>query len=104
MLLRGGIRMDNNLVSNMRYVLSKAKNAHHKYEQNVLDGRFDKDWYKWYADFILNSNIKSELKKNITEEEMESFLKEITDEHSEKELKDDWEDYAAEKLISHFKS
>jgi len=94
--------MENNLVSNMRYVLIKAKNAHHKYEQNVLDGKFDKDWYKWYADFILNSNIKNELKKNITEEEMESYLKEITDEYSEKEPEEDWEDYTAEKLITHF--
>ena len=94
--------MDENLVSNMRYVLSKAKNAHHKYEQNVLDGRFDKEWYKWYADFILNSNVRIELRKNIEEEEMIKFLKEITDQYTEKEVEEDWEDYAAEKLVDNF--
>jgi hypothetical protein len=96
--------MNKNLVSNMRYVLSKAKNAHHKYEQNVLDGRFDKEWYKWYADFILNSNVRNELRKNIEEEEMIQFLKDITDEYTEKEVEEDWEDYAAEKLVDNYKA
>ena len=94
--------MNKNLVSNMRYVLSKAKNAHHKYEQNVLDGKFDKEWYKWYADFILNSNVRNELRKNIEEQEMIDYLKEITDEYTEKEVEEDWEDYAAEKLVKNF--
>ena len=94
--------MNKNLVSNMRYVLSKAKNAHHKYEQNELDGRFDTEWYKWYADFILNSNVKTELRKNITEEEMIDFLKDITDDYTENEVEEDWEDYAAEKLVKNF--
>lgn len=96
--------MNKNLVSNMRYVLSKAKNAHHKYEQNVLDGRFDKEWYKWYADFILNSNVRNELRKDIEEEEMVQFLKDITDEYTEKEVEEDWEDYAAEKLVDNYKA
>ncbi len=96
--------MNKNLVSNMRYVLSKAKNAHHKYEQNVLDGRFDKEWYKWYADFILNSNMRNELRKDIEEEEMIKFLKDITDEYTEKEVEEDWEDYAAEKLVDNYKA
>jgi hypothetical protein len=96
--------MNKNLVSNMRYVLSKAKNAHHKYEQNVLDGRFDKEWYKWYADFILNSNVRNELRKDIEEEEMIQFLKDITDEYTEKEVEEDWEDYAAEKLVDNYKA
>lgn len=94
--------MNKNLISNMRYVLSKAKNAHHKYEQNVLDGKFDKEWYKWYADFILNSNVRNELRKNIEEQEMIDYLKEITDEYTEKEVEEDWEDYAAEKLVNNF--
>ncbi|MFO7815514.1 MAG: hypothetical protein R6V14_07240 [Halanaerobiales bacterium] len=94
--------MNKDLVSNMRYVLSKAKNAHHKYEQNELDGRFDKEWYKWYAGFILNSNVRMKLSKDITEEEMIGFLKEITDDYTENEVEEDWEDYAAERLIKNF--
>lgn len=94
--------MDETLVSNMRYVLSKAKQAHHKYEQNVLDGKFDKEWYKWFADFILNSNVKQKLEKGIEEQEMIDYLKEITDEYTEKDIKEDWEDYAAEKLVEKF--
>jgi len=98
----GGYIMDESLVSNMRFILSKAKNAHHKYEQNVLDGKFDKEWYKWYADFILNSNIRRKLKKNIKEEEMIDYLKKITDDYTEENVKEDWEDYAAEKIIGNF--
>ena len=100
--MRGGYIMDESLVSNMRFILSKAKKAHHKYEQNVLDGKFDKEWYKWYADFILNSNIRRKLKKNIKEEKMIDYLKEITEEYTEGNVKEDWEDYAADKIIDHF--
>ncbi len=94
--------MNKNLVSNMRFVLYKAKKAHHMYEQNELDGRFDTEWYKWYADFILNSNVSTELRKKITEEQMINFLKDITDDYIENEVEEDWEDYAAEKLINNF--
>ncbi|MCF8008747.1 MAG: hypothetical protein K9K32_03180 [Halanaerobiales bacterium] len=94
--------MDKGLMSNMKYVLIKAKNAHHKYEQNVLDGKFDKNWYKWYADFILNSNIQNEFEGNVSEDEMIKFLKEVTDKHSDSKEDIDWEDYVAKKLVEKF--
>lgn len=36
-------------------LLEDAADAHHRYEQEELDGETDADWAQWYAQYIRNA-------------------------------------------------
>jgi hypothetical protein len=47
--------MNHLTIEELAKLLKAAAKAHAKYEKEKLNGVYDKDWPKWYADWMLKN-------------------------------------------------
>ena len=62
-------------------LLAQAGNAHHHYEQTILNGVYHEEWADWYADYAIAHGLNSLLTNPLTVDQLSHFLSEITDHH-----------------------
>ena len=86
---------DENLLKNL---LEQAGQAHHEYEQEQLDGQRDEDWPRWYAAWLLENGMASQIMPPPNQENLAEQLAAITDQHEASSSDQDWAAFAAQQL------
>lgn len=86
---------DENLLKSL---LEQAGQAHHDYEQEQLEGQRDKDWPRWYAAWLLENGLASQITPPPNQEKLAEQLAAITDQHEAVGSDLDWAAYAAQQL------
>lgn len=55
-------------------LLVKTKTAHGVYEATELDGVYDEDWPRWYAEYAVEQGIGELLGREVSVDELAEFL------------------------------
>jgi hypothetical protein len=93
----------NSVTTRVSDLLHEAGETHHQVYR-IVDGD-DPDWASWYADWLIQlSELPELLGKTPVRSELVYMLVGLDKEFNGKEPGGKWEDYYAERLISHFKS
>ena len=91
------------LVSELSALLSRATEAHHRYEVEDLRGEYDVEWPTWYATYVLQHDSSGLLPaSNISGEvnELADLLKRADKSHLANAPERKWQDYYAEYLVT----
>ncbi len=83
-------------------LFAQAGDAHHHYEQTVLNGVYHKEWADWYADYAIAHGLNDWLTNPLTVEQLSHRLSELTDRHKAEHSTMDWGIYVAQKLVDQF--
>jgi hypothetical protein len=92
--------MTSNIVRKISPLLTQAGMAHHEYEQNILKGVYDREWARWYADYVLTNGLNKLLKTSITVEQLTQLLVQTNSQYEAENHTQSWSDYTAEKIYS----
>lgn len=91
------------LVSQLSALLSRAAEAHHRYEVEELGGESHADWREWYAAYLLQNDSSSLLPASTTGgrvNELAELLKQADKSHQESAPETRWQDYYADYLLA----
>lgn len=55
-------------------LLTRAEEAHGRYEAAELGGVYDRDWARWYAAYAIDQGIGEVLGRQVTVDELAGFL------------------------------
>jgi hypothetical protein len=82
-------------------LLERAKEAHGEYERTELNGVYDEDWPRWYADFAVNDGLGSVLGREVSAEEVADFFVESWNEFKATvfEAEEVWTAYTARRMV-----
>ena len=83
-------------------LLARAGQAHHTYEQDELNGEYDREWPRWYAAFLIEEDISALIQPPPPLGELAEALQRITKAHEGLSEKVDWSAFAAEKLAEQY--
>jgi hypothetical protein len=83
-------------------LLAQAGNAHHHYEQTILNGVYHEEWTEWYADYTIAHGLNNLLANALTVDQLSHFLSEITDRHKSENPTINWDSYVAQNLVDQF--
>lgn len=86
-------------VKEISLLLSQAGQAHHEYEQTVLNGVYDQDWPIWYAEYVLEQGLGKLLNRPLTPEQLGQFLSQSNEQYQAENSEQTWAEYAAQKMI-----
>jgi hypothetical protein len=81
-------------------LLDRAKAAHGEYERAELNGVYDKDWPRWYAEFMVREGLGSLLGRDVAAEEVARFFVSSWDEFkaTDAEAAEVWTVYTARRM------
>lgn len=82
----------------LKYLLEQAGEAHHAYEQEQLDGERDEEWPRWYAAFLLENGLATQIMPPPNQEKLADRLVAITEKHKAEASDQNWAGYAAQHL------
>jgi hypothetical protein len=90
------------LVSELSALLSRATEAHHRYEVEDLGGEYDVEWPAWYATYVVENDTSgllpaSNISGGVTE--LADLLKQADKSHLANAPERKWQDYYAEFLV-----
>ncbi len=80
-------------------LLTQAGNAHHTYEQTILEGKYDEDWAAWYADYVIQQGLGNVLNQPVTKEQVSQFLSKSYQVYQQENSTQNWADYTAEQMV-----
>ncbi len=83
-------------------LLTAAGSAHHKYEQEELNGEYDKDWPQWYAAWLLENGLASAFTPPPGQLALAEALESISAEHKETDSEQSWSEFSAPRLLAAF--
>jgi hypothetical protein len=84
-------------------LLHEAAETHHRVFQ-IVDGA-DDDWATWYADWLVNlSALPTLLDAKPVRSELTYLLVSLNQEYTAGQPGQPWEDFYAERILSHFSS
>jgi hypothetical protein len=55
-------------------LLGRAEQAHARYEATELNGVYDREWPRWYAEYAVENGLDDLLGHAVTAEELAAFL------------------------------
>ena len=81
-------------------LLEEAKTAHGDYERDVLNGVYDQDWPRWYAEFMVDKGLGSLLGRDVTADEVGRFFVTSWDEFkaTDAEATETWNSFTARRM------
>lgn len=91
-----------NTVEKIASLLSQAGNAHHHYEQTVLNGVYDRDWPIWYAEYAIEHGLGKLLDRSLSLEQLSQFLSQTNERYEAEKLDRSWADYTAQQIVESF--
>jgi hypothetical protein len=91
-----------NTVMEIASLLTQAGNAHHHYEQTVLNGVYDRDWHIWYAEYAIEHGLNKLLERALTLEQLSQFLSQTNDRYEAEKSARSWANYTAQKIVESF--
>jgi hypothetical protein len=83
-------------------LLTQAGNAHHHYEQTVLNGVYDHDWSIWYAEYAIEHCLGKLLERSLSLEQLSQFLSQTNDRYEAEKPDQSWANYTAHKILNSF--
>ena len=88
------------ILTQITALLDLAGQAHHHYEQTVLNGVYDQDWPDWYADYALIHGLGNQLQRSPTAAELSQFLKSEYEAFKVSHPQESWATHTARQLIA----
>jgi hypothetical protein len=86
----------------VRILLAQAKQVHIGYEADALGGKYDEEWPRWYAEYLLENGLSDLLalgKSNVDVDRLASLLADADVKHRADAPESDWMPYYARYLI-----
>ena len=80
-------------------LLNQANSAHHTFEQEVLNGESDEQWFDWYTDYLIGHGLDNLLGNELASELLSRFLIESAEESKQEETKLTWAAFTAHKIV-----
>lgn len=95
--------MDEGLVEKVRGLLAQAKKVHIEYETDVLGGKYDEEWARWYAGYLIEHGLPDLLvsgnKLGLDVDRVAALLTEADVLHRANAPDSDWMPYYARYLL-----
>lgn len=91
--------MDHPYFEKISDLLHQASLAHHAFEQEGLNGKFDQNWPSWFATWLLDNGLPALLEKKPDPAGLAKFLEDTSLEFKSLSDKQTWQDYTAAELI-----
>jgi len=66
--------MTNDRIKALEALLSKTEAAHGEYESSQLNGEYDQDWAKWYAQYAVDNGIGALAGAPVSPDELTQFF------------------------------
>jgi hypothetical protein len=87
-------------VTALEALLAETEAAHGEYETTALNGVYDEDWPRWYAEYAVDHGIGAILGRALSADELTHVLAtQWTEfEHADPRPTDPWERYIARRL------
>lgn len=81
-------------------LLVQAEEAHGAYERTELDGVYDEDWPRWYAEYAVDHGIGALVDHPVATDELAAFLARTYAEFEQAEPKpaEPWASYTARRI------
>jgi hypothetical protein len=96
------VKITQTTVIEIASLLTKAGNAHHQYEQTVLNGVYDRDWHIWYAEYAIECGLGNLLDRSLAVERVSEFLSQTNEQYKTENSDRSWADYTAQKIVEFF--
>jgi hypothetical protein len=80
-------------------LLNQANSAHHNFEQKVLEGGHDEQWFDWYTDYLIGHGLDNLLGNELATELLSRLLLESAEESRQKGTKLTWAEFTARKIV-----
>lgn len=89
-------------VAAIEALLAETQAAHSEYERTELNGVYDREWPRWYAEYAVGHGIGGLLDRAVTADELSSFLARTWEEFQRADPKppDAWGPYTARRLAT----
>ncbi len=81
-------------------LFTRAGEAHHIYERDVLNGAYHEDWHDWYAGFVIEHGISDLLGTPVTAKQLIAFFKQVSADHRAEQPDEHWTRYYARALVN----
>jgi hypothetical protein len=83
-------------------LLGDTEAAHGAYEKTELNGVYDREWARWYADYAIDHGISELLGRDISGDELATFLStSYADfEGAQPALAEPWSGYTARRIAA----
>ena len=83
-------------------LLAETEQAHGKYETTELNGVYDREWPRWYAEYAVANGIGEVLGRPVSAEELARFLASSWDERQGNDAGDPepWTAYTARQIAT----
>lgn len=88
------------LQTRIETLLKQAQEAHHIFEKDELQGKFDEQWPAWYADFLLNNGLATLTGTTPDPDALASFLDQTSQQMKSESSQQPWHEYTANKLFN----
>lgn len=85
-------------ITQIAALLNQAGQAHHEYEQTVLNGVYDEDWPNWYAQYVIDQGVLALVQQPLTAPELAAFLKDNYEVFKSAHSQASWANYAAQQI------
>lgn len=85
-------------------LLTQAEEAHGVYETSELNGVYDEQWPRWYAQYAVDHGIAALIDRGVTVDELAAFLEASWDQtrRADAQPTEPWPAYTARRLAADF--
>ncbi|MEP7292646.1 MAG: hypothetical protein ABI835_12750 [Chloroflexota bacterium] len=90
--------MTENRTDAIAALLSRTGAAHGVYEEEALNGVYDQNWARWYAEYAAAQGIGDLVGRAISVEELTAFLVRANEAHKQSGTDEAWATYYARAL------
>jgi hypothetical protein len=80
-------------------LLSMAIDAHHSFEDKVLNGERDKQWFEWIAEYLIGHGLDVLLENKLTVENLSQFLLQNPVETDLDKIDYTWNEVTARRMV-----
>ncbi|MDZ7705654.1 MAG: hypothetical protein U5L04_14360 [Trueperaceae bacterium] len=80
-------------------MLSRAGEAHHRYEQSELGGQRDEEWAQWYTDWLLEHGLSQTLAPSVSAEQIRDILAESSNTPASEADEVGWAEQTAQRML-----
>ena len=91
--------MEEERIRRVQDLLSQASEAHHVYEQKVLDGRPNGEWSEWYAEYLIGHGLDNILGDELAAEMLARFFLGAEMERRSRSSGFSWAQFAAREMV-----
>lgn len=84
----------------IKHLMVKTVQNHHKYQESKLKGEYNIRWSDWYANFLLENGLEELWGSGIGQDELAALLTQLDTDYNSKDREMKWPTYYADKMAS----